>query len=511
MTDPIMLLVFSIIIQGISILALAISWFHHRARYRGIGHWIIGVLLLSLGHVIMIMRDPFDGHFSIYVSDMLIITGALVGYLGMIRFFGKQTIERAKLLVVLGFVLLFTFFTFLAPDIMTRAILFTMFAAFLLGFLMLFLNRAIKPVYQKITLLMKVTASLFVFINLARLVVRVASASDQGFTPPGYLDALYHHIFNAMIVMLTISFINLVTRRLEIEVVSEENKFYTAFYAAPYGILLTRSKDGLIADFNDAFVKIFGYDKHESIGHPVTDLGFWVDESERQQVIQKIQDTLHIQGYETLFRHKNGHVVTVLLSSNEVMIEGESYLLSSINDITVMSEAKKELEFLANHDALTELPNRRYLRLYFDQVVKQAIAQDNALSMALVDMNRFKAVNDEHGHDVGDQTLSILASRLLEKTSHHGVVGRLGGDEFVVILPDMTDANQIENLLADMVKACEQPVEINDKIIRVSAAYGYAVVKGNDAVFDQMIRLCDEGLYSQKQQKLKQTDIDMEN
>ncbi|TVP84582.1 MAG: diguanylate cyclase [Acholeplasmataceae bacterium] len=502
MTDPIMLLVFSIIIQGISILALTISWFHHHARYQGISHWIIGISLLSLGHLIMIGSGYFDSRFFVFLADMLIVIGALIAYVGMTRFFGRETINRATLLVVAGFVLLFTLFTFVVPDIMTRAILFTMFAAFLLGILMVFLNHAIKPVYQKITLFIKVTASLFVVINLARLVIRVAVAGDNGFESPAYLDALYHHVFNAMIVLLTISFINLVTRRLEIEVVSEENKFVTSFYAAPYAILLTRSTDGLIADVNDAFVKTFGYDKHESIGRHIRDLGIWMDASERQRVIQTIQETAHIQGHETVFRHKDGHPVTVLLSSNEVMIEGESYLLSSVNDITLMSEAKKELEFLANHDVLTELPNRRYLRQYFDQVVKQAVEQNRSLTMALIDMDRFKAVNDQYGHDIGDQTLFILAARLLDMTGHHGLVGRLGGDEFVVIMPDMTDARQVEKLLEDMVKACEETIEINGRNIMVSAAYGYTVVKGGDAVFDQMIRQCDKGLYNQKKRKL---------
>jgi two-component system, cell cycle response regulator len=155
-----------------------------------------------------------------------------------------------------------------------------------------------------------------------------------------------------------------------------------------------------------------------------------------------------------------------------------------------------DLEDLAYRDELTELPNRRGATRQLDVLISRARRHGHQLALLLVDADRFKAINDEHGHAVGDIVLRELAARLRERVRREDVVGRWGGEEFVVALPETTPdgaAAVAESLRAAIAGT---PVEADGLALDVTVSIGVAAWTGQD--LDDLVARADTALYGAK-------------
>jgi diguanylate cyclase (GGDEF)-like protein len=155
-----------------------------------------------------------------------------------------------------------------------------------------------------------------------------------------------------------------------------------------------------------------------------------------------------------------------------------------------------DLEDLAYRDELTELPNRRGATRQLDVLLSRARRHGHQLALLLIDADRFKAVNDEHGHAVGDVVLRELAARLRERVRREDVVGRWGGEEFVVALPETTPdgaAAVAESLRAAIAGA---PIEAGGVALPVTVSIGVAAWTGQHG--DDLIARADQALYAAK-------------
>lgn len=155
-----------------------------------------------------------------------------------------------------------------------------------------------------------------------------------------------------------------------------------------------------------------------------------------------------------------------------------------------------DLEDLAYRDELTELPNRRGASRQIDVLISRARRHGHQLALLLVDADRFKAVNDEHGHAVGDIVLRELSARLRERVRREDVVGRWGGEEFVVALPETTPdgaAAVAESLRAGVART---PIEADGTSLPVTISIGVAAWTGQD--LDDLVSRADRALYAAK-------------
>jgi diguanylate cyclase (GGDEF)-like protein len=155
-----------------------------------------------------------------------------------------------------------------------------------------------------------------------------------------------------------------------------------------------------------------------------------------------------------------------------------------------------DLEDLAYRDELTELPNRRGATRQIDVLISRARRHGHQLALLLVDADRFKAVNDEHGHAVGDVVLRELSARLRERVRREDVVGRWGGEEFVVALPETTPdgaAAVAESLRAGVART---PIEADGVTLDVTISIGVAAWTGQD--LDDLVSGADRALYAAK-------------
>jgi diguanylate cyclase (GGDEF)-like protein/PAS domain S-box-containing protein len=182
---------------------------------------------------------------------------------------------------------------------------------------------------------------------------------------------------------------------------------------------------------------------------------------------------------------------------------GENHLLIQFIDLTERKLIEEELRHLAFHDPLTRLPNRRLLHDRLMQALRASKRQNSHLAVLFLDLNKFKQLNDTHGHDVGDQVLIEVARRLKQVIRDSDTIARLGGDEFVVVL---------EGLGAEPEQAADYTASVADKIrdtLRVeyilgsiryqpSASIGIKLFIGDEGDPDQIVKEADEAMYEAK-------------
>jgi two-component system cell cycle response regulator len=159
----------------------------------------------------------------------------------------------------------------------------------------------------------------------------------------------------------------------------------------------------------------------------------------------------------------------------------------------------KMLEQRALHDSMTGLPNREL----FDDRLTHAIvlAKRHAWTLAVMflDLNRFKYINDTHGHTVGDAVLKEVAKRLLQHTRNEDTVCRNGGDEFLFLLMNPQGSENIERIAGNLMKAIAQPIDMGELQSVVEASIGIAVYPDNGATGEQLIKHADTAMYRAKQ------------
>ena len=158
------------------------------------------------------------------------------------------------------------------------------------------------------------------------------------------------------------------------------------------------------------------------------------------------------------------------------------------------------LERQASIDALTSLANRRMLTERLDQALIEAQLANRVAGVLLLDLDRFKTVNDSLGHRQGDLLLQQVAGRLIGCVRDNDTVARLGGDEFVVVLADMADAADIVPVARKILRALTEPVEIGHQLLSVSTSLGIAVYPRDGETADALLRYADAAMYRAKDQ-----------
>jgi diguanylate cyclase (GGDEF)-like protein len=200
-------------------------------------------------------------------------------------------------------------------------------------------------------------------------------------------------------------------------------------------------------------------------------------------------------------RRKDGEVFAELLTISAVRdAQGSTqHYVALFSDITAIKEHQNKLDRMAHFDALTNLPNRLLLADRLQQGLAQAARRGQTLAVAYLDLDGFKSVNDRYGHDVGDQLLVALASRMKQALREGDTLARLGGDEFVAVLSDLTEAQASVPLLNRLLAAAAQPVSVGSLTVQVSASLGVTFYsQANEIEPDQLLRQADQAMYQAK-------------
>ncbi len=162
-----------------------------------------------------------------------------------------------------------------------------------------------------------------------------------------------------------------------------------------------------------------------------------------------------------------------------------------INDVTVRKAAEAQVEFLAHHDALTDLPNRVLGKVHFDQAIRHADRTGSKAALLFFDLDNFKRVNDSLGHAAGDSLLKAVAGRLLDCVRGSDVVVRQGGDEFVILLGDIADVDDIAAVADKILEQLQPPFDIDSVMVSISASLGAVIYPDDGRSFDELFKKAD--------------------
>jgi len=167
-------------------------------------------------------------------------------------------------------------------------------------------------------------------------------------------------------------------------------------------------------------------------------------------------------------------------------------------DLTEQRRSEREISRLARFDSLTGLPNRAMMRQTLDEALRNAAHRQKGCALFMIDLDRFKNVNDTLGHPVGDALLRQVADRLKSVMGNHGQVGRLGGDEFQAVMPGVVDIGLLESLSRTLIEQVSRPYNIEGHKVTIGASVGIAIGDPGRASADALVRNADLALYAAK-------------
>jgi diguanylate cyclase (GGDEF)-like protein/PAS domain S-box-containing protein len=274
----------------------------------------------------------------------------------------------------------------------------------------------------------------------------------------------------------------------------------SVFSNAREGIMITDAS-GTIIEVNKTFSLISGYSREEVIGQNPRIL-----QSGRQtpyfyaQMWKSLLEKDHWYG-EMWNRHKSGELYAELLKISTVQNTAgqvQNYV-ALFSDITLMKNHQGQLEHIVHYDVLTNLPNRVLLADRLNQAIVQSQRYHNSLAVVFLDLDKFKAVNDTHGHDVGDELLIRVSQLMKDALRELDTLARIGGDEFVAVLPDLDKVEDCQHVLERLLLAASEPITIGDIVLHVSASIGVSVYPQDGTDADILMRHADQAMYQAKQ------------
>jgi diguanylate cyclase (GGDEF)-like protein/PAS domain S-box-containing protein len=281
-----------------------------------------------------------------------------------------------------------------------------------------------------------------------------------------------------------------------------EERFRTAFEEGAAGMAIV-SRDGRILQVNRALCAITGHQHTNLEGRSMVSLLHPDDREQHEQESERmLAGRLATARGERRYLHDDGHVVWVSVSTTLVRdaAGGPLHFLTQAQDVTERRRYEAELRHMADHDALTGLLNRRAFERELERHIDHVARYGPRGAVVLVDVDRFKNVNDTLGHGVGDQLLNRVADALREQMRNGAVIARLGGDEFAVLLPD-GGPEEAEAISADLLQAVRKLriSSASGRLRTVSASIGVAPFDSDRLTGEDVLVNADLAMYEAKE------------
>jgi diguanylate cyclase (GGDEF)-like protein/PAS domain S-box-containing protein len=293
-------------------------------------------------------------------------------------------------------------------------------------------------------------------------------------------------------------------RKLRDEVESLGRRFRLIFENASSGILLVDNQ-GRLHLFNPAFAHIIGPELMQQLTHSDGRLFSWLFEDE-EKANNAMLETLRGHGpitvdlkLRTSSNNSKARMLHCLFS--KVTDEESNPLIECIaNDISERALREQRIRFEAEHDPLTKLLNRRAGKRCMVTLMEQSLQLNNRCAILLIDLDRFKAINDTHGHEVGDLVLIEVANRLLDTLRREDLVIRWGGDEFLVMLQQGHGSLKVDPVASKVIqRLCEEIDLGEDRLACVGASIGIALFPDHSSNMEHLVELADSAMYRVKQ------------
>lgn len=291
-------------------------------------------------------------------------------------------------------------------------------------------------------------------------------------------------------------------RRSHESALKETEELYRAtFELAAVGISHT-DLDGHMRLVNQKFCEILGYSAEELSTLRYLDITHVDDVGPNLENIRRLLagECNHFS-MEKRFIRKNGSLAWVHLTTalrRDLQTGVPLHFIAVIHDITSSKMSQARIEHLANHDLLTQLPNRHLLLDRLNHAIDQASQLKHMVAVLFLDLDRFKGINDSLGHDIGDLLLQVMAKRLGNAARKGDTVARLGGDEFVVVLENVKDIEEVSDIAHAIINAIAQPVTLDSHQLSVTTSIGCSVYPRDGSDAFTLLKHADLAMYKAK-------------
>jgi diguanylate cyclase (GGDEF)-like protein len=239
-------------------------------------------------------------------------------------------------------------------------------------------------------------------------------------------------------------------------------------------------RDECVRSANKTANQLFGYGEQVLIGKPLKQL--IVADNNRMLGLRRDNSTFVAKiNTQTLFEFN------------------DQISMCTITDVSEQERKEKQLMYLAFHDQLTGLPNRGLLVERLRQDLLRAKRDSTFLAVLFLDLDGFKDVNDEMGHDAGDELLQAVAKRFEHCCREVDTVARLGGDEFVFVLTSLHSVLAVKQVAQNVLKAVNQAFLIHNETVKIGASIGIAMYPTDHSEAELLIKCADDAMYTAKQ------------
>jgi diguanylate cyclase (GGDEF)-like protein/PAS domain S-box-containing protein len=287
-------------------------------------------------------------------------------------------------------------------------------------------------------------------------------------------------------------------KRAEESLQRSAREYRDLFESANDAILILRPESQMILEANRKACEMYGLPRDQIVGMSLKNFTRDVPRSEDQ--VRRILREGASENLESVHFHRDGTPIDLLVSSSVVEYRGETAILSVCRDITESKRAKQEIERLAYHDALTDLPNRARFADRLEIALSQARREGHRLAILFLDLDRFKVVNDSLGHKVGDLLLQKVAIRLSQLIRGGDTLARLGGDEFIILLAKIGQDDDAARVAQNVLELFKKPFVLGERELFISASIGISIFPRHGEDREALVKNADIAMYRAKQE-----------
>lgn len=285
------------------------------------------------------------------------------------------------------------------------------------------------------------------------------------------------------------------------EIYRESERRYRSIFENTVEGIYQSTKAGRFITANPAMARMFGYNSAEDFMAGIDILGkqFYVDPRRRAEFVQVIEVEGHVKGFESQAYRRDGSVIWISENGRAVKSPDGSLLFyeGTVEDITERKLQESVTQYQATHDALTGLLNRNALAGRLSEALVRRKPNDY-VAVLYVDLDQFKYVNDSLGHQMGDQYLRIVASRLSACLRSTDSVARQGGDEFIILLEPLSSGDEVSQIAHTILNSIAQPWRINEFNIQATCSIGISIAPCDALDADTMLRHADAAMFRAK-------------
>lgn len=290
-------------------------------------------------------------------------------------------------------------------------------------------------------------------------------------------------------------------KKLELALGESDQRFRGAFGTAAIGMALV-GLQGEWLEVNQALLDMLGYEEGELLKLTFQDITHPEDLDRDMELLNALVAG-KIPSYQMEKRYfcKDGSQIWIVLSVSLVRDANGNplHFVSQIENITDRKELAKKVAYQASHDDLTDLPNRRLLQQRLAQTIALCRRHKRKFALMFIDVDHFKQVNDQYGHDVGDELLKWIAKQLGDSVRASDTLARQGGDEFVLLLAEISSAEDAELVARKVFYAIREPFDTGLQQFKVSLSVGVVIFDPNDPdSAEELLRKADIALYQVK-------------